>query len=48
MGEDLEKVNSFKYLGSAVAKDGNIGMEFKQRISSDWNNWRKYSEVLCD
>ena len=37
LGEDLEKLSSFKYLGSLVAEYGNMGMEIKLQMSSGWN-----------
>ncbi|KAK3537900.1 hypothetical protein QTP70_022440, partial [Hemibagrus guttatus] len=37
-GEEVKKVQEFKYLGSTVQK----------RVQAGWNGWRKVSEVLCD
>ena len=44
----LGKVDEFKYLGSTVAKDGNLDAEITRRIQAGWNNWKKMSGVLCD
>ncbi|MEL7196585.1 MAG: reverse transcriptase family protein, partial [Bacteroidota bacterium] len=47
-GEELKRVNKFKYLGSIVEVDGNMEHEVKHRIQAGWNNWRAASGVLCD
>ena len=47
-GEDLAKVEEFKYLGSTVQSNGEYGREMKYRIQAGWNGWRKVSGVLCD
>ncbi|XP_076043771.1 uncharacterized protein LOC143026873 [Oratosquilla oratoria] len=42
----LPKVEAFKYLGSYVAKDGDLKKEIDYRIKLAWNNWRRVS--ACD
>ncbi|KAK3540325.1 hypothetical protein QTP70_029588, partial [Hemibagrus guttatus] len=47
-GEEVKKVQEFKYLGSAVQSNGECGKEVKKRVQAGWNGWRKVSGVLCD
>ncbi|KAK3526940.1 hypothetical protein QTP86_004711 [Hemibagrus guttatus] len=47
-GEEVKKVQEFKYLGSTVQSNGECGKEVKKRVQADWNGWRKVSGVLCD
>ncbi|KAK3566076.1 hypothetical protein QTP86_025544 [Hemibagrus guttatus] len=44
-GEEVKKVQEFKYLGSTVQSNGECGKEVKKQVQADWNGWRK---VLCD
>ncbi|KAK3553753.1 hypothetical protein QTP70_009192 [Hemibagrus guttatus] len=47
-GEEVKKVQEFKYLGSTVQSNGECGKEVKKRVQVGWNGWRKVSGVLCD
>ncbi|MCJ8736379.1 hypothetical protein PDJAM_G00257690 [Pangasius djambal] len=47
-GEEVKKVQEFKYLGSTVQSNGECGKEVKKRVPAGWNGWRKVSGVLCD
>ncbi|KAK3517196.1 hypothetical protein QTP70_000864 [Hemibagrus guttatus] len=47
-GEEVKKVQEFKYLGSTVQSNGECGNEVKKRVLAGWNGWRKVSGVLCD
>ncbi|KAK3544114.1 hypothetical protein QTP86_001824 [Hemibagrus guttatus] len=47
-GEEVKKVQEFKYLGSTVQSYGECGKEVKKRVQAGWNGWRKVSGVLCD
>ncbi|KAK3545937.1 hypothetical protein QTP70_016961, partial [Hemibagrus guttatus] len=47
-GEEVQKVQEFKYLGSTVQNNGECGKEVKKRVQAGWNGWRKVSGVLCD
>ncbi|KAK3530906.1 hypothetical protein QTP70_005453 [Hemibagrus guttatus] len=47
-GEEVKKVQEFKYLGSTVQSNGECGKEVKKRVQAGWNGWRKVSGVLCD
>ena len=47
-GENIRRVDKFKYLGSLVDETGNVEGEIKSRIQSGWKNLREVSGVLCD
>ncbi|KAK3522301.1 hypothetical protein QTP86_001943 [Hemibagrus guttatus] len=47
-GEEVKKVQEFKFLGSTVQSNGECGKEVKKRVQAGWNGWRKVSGVLCD
>ena len=47
-GENLERVNTFKYLGSTLAENGDLDVEMTHRIQSGWKNWKRISGILCD
>ncbi|KAK3563902.1 hypothetical protein QTP86_004850 [Hemibagrus guttatus] len=47
-GEEVKKVQEFKYLGSIVQSNGECGKEVKKRVQAGWNVWKKVSGVLCD
>ena len=47
-GEELVKVEEFKYLGSTVQSNRDCGTEVKKRVQAGWNGWRKMSGVICD
>ncbi|KAK3568845.1 hypothetical protein QTP86_017946 [Hemibagrus guttatus] len=47
-GEEVKKVQEFKYLGSTVQSNGECRKEVKKRVQAGWNGWRKVSGVLCD
>ncbi|MCJ8736407.1 hypothetical protein PDJAM_G00257740 [Pangasius djambal] len=47
-GEEVKKVQEFKYLGSTVQSNGVCGKEVKKRVQAGWNGWRKVLGVLCD
>ncbi|KAK3545481.1 hypothetical protein QTP70_007726 [Hemibagrus guttatus] len=47
-GEEVKKVQDFKYLGSTVQSNVECGKEVKKRVQAGWNGWRKVSGVLCD
>ena len=40
-GEELVKVEEFKYLGSIVQSNRDCGKEVKKRVQAGWNGWRK-------
>ena len=47
-GEEVAKVEDFKYLGSTVQINGECGREVKKRVQAGWNGWRRMSGVVCD
>ena len=47
-GEEIKKVEDFKYLGTTVQSNGECGKEVKKRAQAGWNGWRKVSGVMCD
>ncbi|KAK3509854.1 hypothetical protein QTP70_015741 [Hemibagrus guttatus] len=47
-GEEVKKVQEFKYLGSTVQSNGESGKEVKKQVQAGWNGCRKVSGVLCD
>ncbi|KAK3509791.1 hypothetical protein QTP70_011160 [Hemibagrus guttatus] len=47
-GEEMKKVQEFKYLGSTVQSNRECGKEVKKRVQAGWNGWRKVWGVLCE
>ncbi|VDP31243.1 unnamed protein product [Heligmosomoides polygyrus] len=47
-GIELLRSSVFKYLGSAVASDGNLMTEVNSRVNAAWSKWRSLTGVLCD
>ncbi|KAK3547878.1 hypothetical protein QTP86_034175 [Hemibagrus guttatus] len=47
-GEEVKKVQEFKYLGSTVQSNGEYEKEVKKQVQAGWNGWRKVWGVLCD
>ena len=47
-GEEVAKVEDFKYLGSTVQSNGECGREVKKRVQAGWNGWRRMTGVICD
>ncbi|KAK3564512.1 hypothetical protein QTP86_022855, partial [Hemibagrus guttatus] len=47
-GEEVKKVQEFKYLRSTVQSNGECGKEVKKRVQAGWNGWKKVLGVLCD
>ena len=48
LGEELQRVHHFKYLGSSVEETGGMATEITHRVSVAWRNWKRFSGVLCD
>ena len=50
LGENLERVNTFKYLGATLAENGDSDAETTHRIQSGsrWKNRKRVSGILCD
>ena len=47
-GQNLEQVNTYKYLGATLAENGDLDAEMTHRIQSGWTNWKRVSGILCD
>ena len=47
-GENLERVNTFKYLGATLEDNGDLDAEMTHRIQSGWKSWKRVSGILCD
>ena len=47
-GNEVAKVDEFKYLGSTVQSNGGCEKEVKRRVQAGWSGWRKVSGVICD
>ena len=48
LGEELERVTHFKYLGTSIEEEGGMETEITKRVGAGWRNWKKCSGVLCD
>ena len=46
--QNLERVNTFKYLGATLAENGDLDAEMTHRIQTGWQNWKMVSGILCD
>ena len=49
-GDNLERVNTFKYLGlgATLAENGDLDAEMTNIIQSGWKNRKRVSGILCD
>ena len=47
-GENVKRVNNFKYLGSTVSSDERCEEEVRRRIQAGWMGWKKVPGVLYD
>ena len=48
LGEELQRVHRFKYLGASVEETEGMTTEISQRVSAAWGNWKRCSGVLYD
>ena len=48
LGEELERVTHFKYLGMSMEETIGMETEITKRVGAGWINWKKCSGVLCD
>ena len=46
IGEELQRVHRFKYLGASVEETGGMTTEISQRVSAALGNWKRCSGVL--
>uniref|UniRef100_A0A914X4N9 Reverse transcriptase domain-containing protein n=1 Tax=Plectus sambesii TaxID=2011161 RepID=A0A914X4N9_9BILA len=47
-GEELKKVEQFKYLGSLICSNGDSFPDARARVNAAWMKWRQVTGVLCD
>ena len=47
-GQNLERVNTFKYIGATLAENGDLDAEMARIIQSGWKNWKRISVIRCD
>ena len=45
-GEEVTKVEDFKYLDSSVQSNGECGREVKKRVQAGWNGWRRMQGAI--
>ena len=48
LGEEVERVTHFKYLGTSIEEEGGMETDIAKRVGAGWMNWKKCSGVLCD
>ena len=48
VGEEVERVTHFKYLGTSIEEEGGMETETAKRVGAGWMNWKKCSGVECD
>ena len=48
LGEEVERVTHFKYLGVSIEEEGGMETEIAKRVGVGRMNWTKCSGVLCD
>ena len=48
LGEELERVTHFKYLGTSMEAEGGMETEITKRVGAGWINCKKCCGVLCD
>ena len=39
LGEELERVTHFKYLGMSMEEEGGMETEITKRVGAGWRNW---------
>ena len=45
LGEELERVTNYKYLGTSMEEEGGMETEITTRVGTGWRNWKKCSGV---
>ncbi len=48
VGQDLERVNTYTYIGPTLAENGDLDAQMTHRIQSGWKSWWRVSGILCD
>ena len=47
IGEKVERVTHFKYLGTSIEEEGGMGTEIAKRVGAGWMNWTGRNAVEC-
>ena len=47
LGEEVERVTHFKYLGTSIEEEGGMETEIAKRVGAGWMNWKKCSVECC-
>ena len=47
-GQVVPGMDTFRYLGSILQRDGDIDEDVSHKIKAGWMKWRQASGVLCD
>ena len=47
-GEEVTRVDEFRYLGTTIQSNGECSREVKRRVQAGWNGWRRVTGVICD
>ena len=47
-GEELNQVESFRYLGSVICESGGCEKDVQVRVSASWMKWKEVSAVMND
>ena len=47
-GEELNQVESFRYLGSVICESGGCKKDVQARVSASWMKWKEVSAVMND
>ena len=47
-GQNVERMNTFKYLGATLAENGDLDAEMTHIIQSGLKHWKMVSGILCD
>ena len=45
LGEEVERVTHFKYLGTSIEEEGGMETDIAKRVGAGWMNWKKCSGV---
>ena len=47
LGEELERVTHFKYLGTSMEEEGGMETEITKRVVAGWRNWKNAAEYCA-
>ena len=46
LGEELERVTHFKYLGTSMEEEGGMETEITHRVGEGWRKWKKWKSTV--